>query len=68
MLGEGGVQQTTIKRRREAWKSGRSFRLLIEDQISTSRCNGYQKTQRFTPEKPYRTMDVKRNDTTTPSV
>jgi hypothetical protein len=33
MLGEGGVQQTTIK---TPWKSGRSFRLLIEDQISAS--------------------------------
>lgn len=64
MLGEGGVQQTTIK---TPWKSGRSFRLLIEDQISASQCKRYQKTQRFTPEKPYRTMDVKRNDTTTPS-
>jgi len=49
MLGEGGVQQTTIK---TPWKSGRSFRLLIEDQISASQCKRYQKTQRFTPKKP----------------
>lgn len=51
MLGEGGVQQTTIK---TPCKSGRSFRLLIEDQISASQCKRYQKTQRFTPEKPAR--------------
>jgi len=51
MLGEGGVQQTTIK---TPWKSGRSFKLLIEDQISASQCKRYQKTQRFTPEKPAR--------------
>jgi hypothetical protein len=47
MLGEGGVQQTTIK---TPWKSGRSFRLLTEDQRSASQCKRYQKTQRSTPE------------------
>jgi hypothetical protein len=41
MLGEGGVQQTTIK---TPWKSGRSFRLLIEDQRSASQCKRYRTT------------------------